>query len=393
MSFQFLLTVVKLIGSIQLIHTNKIESFAIIFVPMSASNQLNALQKAFEFNMACFTFVTFFVLLKKFFFLLGLAPFSVCRMKRRTKQWVTFGHSREHATYGIVLTIFSAVVSLYSMYLMFIFFYDGIFKLYKIVDLCLMSFSVAANLLIHFTYCLNSKEFSRIVEEIFNHYHSFTIDFVRFNGNGPILRFLMITFALYSLTGLFYILSDMSFWGPSLIIVMNFVPNAVVNWYILQYALVVKVLHSMFRSLNDSIDNSVKHLLKNFEAKNSLSNLTTHFDTFIRLSDLCTRVSNFYSFCTLFSITYMFLSVIGSIYFFLVYLVYKKSVYTSNSTFLPIPPNLLLVLLHILSVLSLTKNVTQLLSEVMFTYFLPILILDHIIYTMLFNFVSTCDIW
>ena len=147
---------------------------------------------------------------------------------------------------------------------------------------------------------------------------------------------------------------------------IGFLPNSVIVLLVFQYAIIARILLSMFKNTNKSIlyaENSVSSTVKarifvsNFTKRQNLSSLSA---INVTLCDLTAQVSSFYGFPVLCCISYMLASFVGSMYFLLVLLIERKPIFTS----IEYVHIFLFAASYTVCILSLTRSITEITNEV-----------------------------
>lgn len=285
----------------------------------------------------------------QFFSSLGLSTTSVDKHEN-------FKSSKQFIIYNLILCAFMiafCICGIQSTY--FSMFQTKPLELSQVVDICLILASIAVAALIHCHYCIRTNECVQILQSLKDNFCKLSNMGYKFP---KIPRFFLIAFLVNFSISITYFISSFFVWHTWLSVLMNFLPNCIIIWLVLQYVLVVKLLFIMFKSVNNFLES-----LKMIESHNFHFHLEIYYD----LCDLTKKISNFYGFPILVSLTFLLSSLIGNSYFLSINLIKRPIIFRSSTNlYIPYVPILLMIIWHVFCFLTLSRGTTGILNEVIY---------------------------
>ena len=314
------------------------------------------------------------VFLQRFFYIFGLATFSIneCNgvsgdLKIRK---LKFSESRLGVFYNVGVIILIISCCTIGFYIQYMLGYKKKISLFEIVGFFLIFLGSAVAVLIQFNYCTNQKSLIKILTKIY--VMSQTLNILNPVGKkySPVTYIIIILLIYISFevtfltTGILYLYQKQIL----LLFITIFLPKSIIVLLVFQYTCIAKILLSMFKNINKSISRT-RNAKVSFNTKirilrmykfSKWKNLSTLFTIYATLFDLTTQVSNFFGFMILCCFSYIFASLVGSMYFILVFLIEKKLIFD----FIAYLHEFLFIIYYIVCIVSLTRTITEITNEV-----------------------------
>lgn len=289
--------------------------------------------------------------LKCLFSILGLAPFS---MTSSTKD-LRFQNSPNWLRYSVFLIFFDCGIFPYGILLMINGSNSQIekFKLYFLAGVAATIFAILILVIIQINHVLAREKLTRILSDLYEIYSSVIISW---EDKSIVLIFIMncIFIAIATASGYF---SCRNWSCP----ITSFWSNSIVSGFSFQYTAITKIISIAFGKVNRALqEDQIKFLSRHKEIYSSLCNLSNQVSVVFGVPILAT-------------IFYQFLTSVVHLYFAILFIMSNEAVKVINSkskmlwvwNFVAV---LQMIILHIFNILTLTRNITNILKEVSLAY-------------------------
>lgn len=311
------------------------------------------------------------IYLQRFFSLLGLASFSISSSDQSPQ--LIYKKSNTARIYSILSTILMNIAGSYGIYVLITAFYKFQLNIYTMIEISTNASGLLIASILHAVYCSNTDKSIGVLEKLLKIRRDFD-NWFHLNSSLPVLKFLIFSFTFCFINYFIYLGTALLYWDKPIYLAMNFFPNQVIVWFVIQYAILSQVLLMLFRNVNVALKSVGKSNL-NLDNRGALFKVTesmkldalrTLGDLFSRLCKLSSEISDFYGFPILISLSYMFIALVGNTYFVVALVIERKSNLQSIMLVLPL---VMIIILHVFCILSLTRTVTNIVSEVNMTNF------------------------